>query len=135
MKMTMKNWQDFLDSLSTAGGTILVLLFLFIGMVPLLVHVLRSPNDNDQVVTIVISTFTGIFSALMIALKGGSSRQQMVDRGTPPTLIANPAAPTPPAPKTEIVDVSVPTAVPSESKDPPSDAKAEVAASNESGKP
>lgn len=104
--LTIKSWQDFLDSLSTTGGTILILLLLFCGMTPLLIHVLLMPEgtENQQVTTIIVSTYTGIFSALMIGLKGNTSRQQMVDRAMPPVV--------PPAAEPPVV-TAVPGAPPS----------------------
>lgn len=105
-----KGWQDFLDSLSTKGGNILVLfccVMVFIGVYLHIVHdgtdATLQPVAHDLVV--------GFGGALLGALSAGASRQQMQDRvdtatkGTGGTTVITPAAvevaPVTPAPTPE----------------------------------
>lgn len=78
-KPNNKGWQDFLDSLSTKGGNILVLfccVMVFIGVYLHIVHdgvdATLQPVAHDLVV--------GFGGALLGALSAGASRQQMQDR-------------------------------------------------------
>jgi hypothetical protein len=78
-KPSGKSWQDFLDSLSTKGGNILVLfccVMVFIGVYLHIVHdggdAALQPVAHDLVV--------GFGGALLGALSAGASRQQMQDR-------------------------------------------------------
>lgn len=75
----MKRWQDFLDSLSTTGGGIAILSLLSFIFMIVLTRIMRH-GSSGEIVTIVSSAFTGAFSALLVALKGNSSKQQMQDR-------------------------------------------------------
>ena len=86
----MKRWQDFLDSLSTSGGAALVLLIICVAMLPVLIFVLlRWPSS--PIAVLMTNTFSGFTGALLLALRGNASRQQMMDR-------AWSAAPPPPRP-------------------------------------
>jgi hypothetical protein len=75
----IKNWQDFLDSLSTKGGNIFVLFISVFSLVFLYLHMVHRNSDaaSTQVVT---SLLTGFGGALLAMLSGNSSRQQMEDR-------------------------------------------------------
>lgn len=76
----MKRWQDFLDSLSTKGGNLLVCLVIFIILIPIVLHVFHDATDSGQAVTVLTSTFAAFSGALLAMLNGNSSRQQMQDR-------------------------------------------------------
>lgn len=78
----MKRWQDFLDSLSTTGGGILITAMFVIVFLAVIVHVLHK-QETGEIVTILTGAFGGAMSALWVALKSNSSKQQMVDRATP----------------------------------------------------
>ena len=74
----IKNWQDFLDSLATAGGNIVTLFWCSIFSGALWIWVaMRGP---DSMVTPMFGVFTGFTASLLQAQKGNSSRQQMADR-------------------------------------------------------
>jgi len=81
----MKRWQDFLDSLSTVGGGIALLSVATTVLLGVLVHLLHH-GDTGEIVTILTGAFSGAFSALLLALKGNSSKQQMSDRANPGAL-------------------------------------------------
>jgi hypothetical protein len=76
----MKNWQAFLDSLSTSGGNLFILVTITACLSPLVIHVLHDPNVDATIRTMIHDTFVGFTGALLYALKGNSSRQQMQDR-------------------------------------------------------
>lgn len=78
----MKRWQDFLDSLSTTGGGIIVTASLVFTLLSVMIHVLHK-GETGEIVTILTGAFGGAFSALLVALKGNSSKQQMADRAAP----------------------------------------------------
>lgn len=74
----IKAWQDWIDSLATAGGGIVVL---FICAV--LTGILWGwtvKHNLPSMETPVFGVFTGFTGALLQAMKGNSSRQQMQDR-------------------------------------------------------
>ncbi len=75
----MKRWQDFLDSLSTKGGNIFML---FVAMTLLLIFMLHVTHDgrDSGLVSVIHDLAVGFGGALLGALAGNSSRQQMADR-------------------------------------------------------
>jgi hypothetical protein len=87
----MKRWQDFLDSLSTSGGAVLVLLLICIGLLPVLIYFLHR-EPNSPATTRLTDTFIGFTGALLLALRGNASKQQMADRAG----IGQAGAPRPP---------------------------------------
>jgi hypothetical protein len=75
----MKRWQDFLDSLSTSGGAVFVLTVICVAMLPAVIFLLlRAPASPAS--TLITNTFIGFNGALLLALRGNASRQQMMDR-------------------------------------------------------
>lgn len=75
----MKRWQDFLDSLSTKGGNILVTLLCVTGLLAIFLHVIHHGTDSADIETFK-SILSGFAGALLAMLSGSSSRQQMQDR-------------------------------------------------------
>jgi len=77
-----EHWQHYLDSLSTKGGNIICT---FLVVVSLIVAMYLT-GDRDLYRDLII----GFTSALLVMLKGDSSRQQMIDRKEsvmpPPTV-------------------------------------------------
>jgi hypothetical protein len=71
----MQSWQEFLDSLATKGGNLLVLFVCFAGLLSLLIHVLHH-GDTGNVSMVVVSTFSGFSGALMATLTGKDSKEQ-----------------------------------------------------------
>jgi hypothetical protein len=71
----MPAWQKFLDSLSTKGGNLFVLLVCFAGLLCLLMHVLHH-GDSGNVSMVVVATFSGFSGALMATLTGKDSKEQ-----------------------------------------------------------
>lgn len=71
----MKNWQDFLDSLSTKGGNIVTAGIVMCGLTFALHH-----SHNADMFAVVRDLLVGFAGALLAMLKGDSSRQQMADR-------------------------------------------------------
>lgn len=94
--ITIKSWQDFLDSLSTAGGNIVTLFgcSAAAGILWMWCAVHQSTMN-----TATFGVFTGFTGALLQAQKGNSSRQQMIDRSStvitepPPTAVVVPKQP------------------------------------------
>jgi UPF0716 family protein affecting phage T7 exclusion len=75
----MKRWQDFLDSLSTSGGAVLVLMIVCVALLPAMIFVLlRAPLSPAAM--LITNTFTSFTGALLLALRGNASKQQMADR-------------------------------------------------------
>lgn len=75
----MKRWQDFLDSLSTKGGNIMVTFVCVSSLVLIFLHVIHHGTDAADVETFK-SILSGFAGALLAMLSGNSSRQQMQDR-------------------------------------------------------
>lgn len=78
MSPWLKNWQDFLDSLSTKGGNVLTLFWscIFSG-------ILWAWVVHERITDMITPTFgilTGFTGAFLQAQSGNSSRQQMADR-------------------------------------------------------
>lgn len=92
----MKRWQDFLDSLSTKGGNIMVAGVVMIGLTLAMHH-----SHTADMFAVVRDLLVGFGGALLAMLKGDSSRQQMTDRRDSvvlpsPLTQPTPADPTPP---------------------------------------
>lgn len=66
-------WQYFLNSLATVGGNLLVLVLFVLLLLGLVLHVLHDQGANGQIVTVVLSTFSGFAGALLQALRGRST--------------------------------------------------------------
>lgn len=79
MRFSVKSWQDFLDSLATAGGNIVTLFWCSAFSAGLWIWVYRQNGSKDLVMAM-FGVFTGFTGALLQAQKGNSSRQQMQDR-------------------------------------------------------
>lgn len=75
----IKSWQDFLDSLATAGGNIVTLFICSASSAALWMWV-YTHNGSKDLVMATFGVFTGFTGALLQAQKGNSSRQQMQDR-------------------------------------------------------
>ncbi len=75
----MKSWQDFLDSLSTRGGNILILLFTTFGLVFAYNHMVRN-GASATIVETIKTLMSGFAGALLALLSSQASRQQMQDR-------------------------------------------------------
>jgi len=63
----LSGWNKFIDSLATRGGSIFILCIFVFLLGALMFHVLHH-SDNDQVVTVILSTFSGFSGALLTAL-------------------------------------------------------------------
>lgn len=68
----MLKWQNFLNSLATPGGNLFALLLCVAAFTALVVHILHH-GDDERVVTVILSTFSGFTSALLLALRGRST--------------------------------------------------------------
>jgi hypothetical protein len=66
-------WQYFLNSLATVGGNLLVLVLFVLLLLGLVLYVLHDTGANAQIVTVVLSTFSGFAGALLQALRGRST--------------------------------------------------------------
>lgn len=94
----MKRWQDFLDSLSTKGGNILVL-FCGLGvLIGLMIHLTHDQTTDAAMVSAAHDMMVGFGAALLGALSGSSSRQQMADRVQTAMLPSTTPQPTTPEP-------------------------------------
>jgi hypothetical protein len=76
----MKAWQDFLDSLSTKGGNILLMFVALVGLMAFVHHIANDSNINESIVSAAHDMMVGFGAALLAVLSGSSSRQQMADR-------------------------------------------------------
>ena len=85
----MERWQQFLNSLSTKGGNILVLLFVCVILGFALLHVLHHAEMNAEARALVLSSFSGAFAALMFALQAGGG-QRKADNGNGNSANGNP---------------------------------------------
>jgi len=106
----VKNWQDFLDSLSTSGGNI-VTLFICSALAGTLWIWMANHMKGSDLTTAAGQIFAGFTGALLQAHKGNTSKQQMIDRGqlpaTPPQIPQLPQLPqTPQQPVTPVVVVA-----------------------------
>jgi hypothetical protein len=105
----MKNWQDFLDSLSTKGGNIAVAFVMVCTIAAIFLHVVHHAADV-AVVEVFKSILTGFVGALLAMLSGNASRQQMQDRieTVLPELVPPKPAPAPtPAPPADAATVNL----------------------------
>ena len=89
----MKRWQDFLDSLSTAGGNIFICSIGLTAACIYYLHILHHAPDAASIEN-AKALVIGFSAALFAMLKGNSSRQQMSDRteaavASPKTTVAS----------------------------------------------
>lgn len=87
----IKNWQDFLDSLSTKGGNILMMFVSLVGLIMFAHHISLESVAEPSIISAAHDMMVGFGAALLAVLSGSSSRQQMIDRKdsvTPPTVEA-----------------------------------------------
>jgi hypothetical protein len=68
----MDSWQKFLNSISTPGGNLMLLVLFVASLLGLVLHVLHH-GDEGQVQTVILTTFSGFSGALLQALRGRSS--------------------------------------------------------------
>jgi hypothetical protein len=61
-------WHDFLDSLATIGGNIMILVMVWLGTGIGVIHVLHHAEANQDARSLILSTFAGVNGALMYAL-------------------------------------------------------------------
>ena len=83
----MNRWKDFLDSLASRGGTILILLLLVAFFALAVIHVMHA-GEKGEIATVLISTFSSITGALTVALTG-----QRMANGNSNGKVPPPAAP------------------------------------------
>lgn len=80
----MKRWQDWLDSLSTKGGNIFIMVIIFFVYQPvmgvLMWMAIIHKYELGVIGTVILTTFGNFSGALLAVLSGNSSRQQMADR-------------------------------------------------------
>lgn len=88
----VKNWQDFLDSLSTKGGNILLMFMALMGLMWFVHHLGNDGHVDDSILSASHDMMVGFGAALLAVLSGSSSKQQMADR----VEIAKGAPPLPP---------------------------------------
>lgn len=69
----LEKWNALLESLGSPGGNLFVLVVLTFGLLFLVLHVLHHPEESAQVVTVIVSTFTGFTSAILVLLTGRRS--------------------------------------------------------------
>lgn len=78
----VKDWQDFLDSLSTKGGNILLMFLALIGLMWFVHHLGVDGHVDDSILSASHDMMVGFGAALLAVLSGSSSKQQMADRMT-----------------------------------------------------
>src|SRR4051812_15355491 len=61
-------WHEFLDSLATIGGNIMILVMVWLGTGFGVIHVLHHADANQDAKSLIMSTFAGVNGALMYAL-------------------------------------------------------------------
>lgn len=76
----MKAWQDFLDSLSTKGGNILLMFMALGGLMAFVHHIANDTNIDQSIISAAHDMMVGFGAALLAVLSGSASKQQMVDR-------------------------------------------------------
>lgn len=76
----IKNWQDFLDSLSTKGGNILMMFIALVGLMWFVHHLGTDGHVDDSILSASHDMMVGFGAALLAVLSGSSSKQQMADR-------------------------------------------------------
>jgi hypothetical protein len=82
-------WTNFLNSLATRGGAIVILLALSGVWVGVTLHIIHHNEDSSMVAAGLVSTLGNFTGALLLALKGSS------EPASPPPVVPNP----PPAPR------------------------------------
>jgi hypothetical protein len=78
----MNSWKNFLDSLGTRGGAILLLLLCSILLGSGVMHVLHH-GDLGDAASLIRSTFAGFVGALLLALKTSSDTPRNPDPNVP----------------------------------------------------
>ena len=68
----MRAWKEFLDSLATRGGTILILLVLCVLGAALVLHVMHHDPGNKELLIFATGFAGGFTSALTLALTAGT---------------------------------------------------------------
>lgn len=66
----MHSWERLIDSLSTRGANILILLIASGALFGGIIHVMHH-GDHSEVATVIMSTFSGFSGALLNALVSG----------------------------------------------------------------
>jgi hypothetical protein len=99
----IKAWQDFLDSLSTKGGNIFLMMICLSGLMWFVHHLGSDSNIDQSIVSAAHDMMVGFGAALLAVLSGSSSRQQMADR----VEVAKGSLPTP-SPSTTTVTTEAP---------------------------
>lgn len=102
----MKTWQDFLNSLSTRGGAILILMILSLVGFGITLHIIHHTEDGNMMFAAGLITTVGNFTgALLLALKGSSENTSTATVGADGATtvrvsdrVAATAAPDPPKP-------------------------------------
>lgn len=112
MKLTTKGFQDFLDSLSTKGGNILLMLICVFGLMIFTLHVTTHHSADVQLISASHDMLVGFGAALLAVLSGSSSKQQMQDRVD--TVV--PAGPKVDAGKVETLNITEAPKVTAETK-------------------
>jgi len=69
----MTKWQAFLNSLSTPGGNLFLLVWCVLLLLVLVVILIFAHPKDAALVTVVSTTFSGFAGALLQAFKGRSS--------------------------------------------------------------
>ena len=80
MDIMVKDWQDFLDSLSTKGGNILLMFLALVGLMWFVHHLGADGHVDDSILSASHDMMVGFGAALLAVLSGSSSKQQMADR-------------------------------------------------------
>jgi hypothetical protein len=75
----MEKWQKFLDSIATKGGNLLLLGSFVMFLLLLVIWILITNHTDAQVVTVILSTFSGFAGALLAALTGQQGGQRKTD--------------------------------------------------------
>ena len=84
----MKAWNDFLTSLSTRGGAILILSLLCTAIVALMLHLVHHNELGNQFGTTIVTTFASFSGALLLALKGSSETSASASTGPSGTMVS-----------------------------------------------
>jgi hypothetical protein len=98
----MSRWQNFLNSLSTRGGAILMLFAIcVVGMVVIL-HMIHHGEESSMFAGAVLGTFSAFSGALLLALKGSSEASATASSGPGGPTVTASTTPTanPPVPET-----------------------------------
>lgn len=93
----IRDWQNWLDSLSTSGGNI-VTLFVCSAIAGGLWMWSQHAHASNEAQMAIFGIFSGFTGALLQAQKGNSSRQQMLDRTASVLPIVSSPTPETPAP-------------------------------------